>query len=444
MSFLQRLLMASSAGWTAALEAWRGESADTTDTRQTRYGVLWGFYLNDCYDELVNDYAQSYKANRALYTNIKALYNPVARLVDFYVAKIAGGTLDPAGVEGALPIEGAEPGVIEAIMQVWRWSHWGRKKALWARWGACLGDVVLKVVEDQRLKQVAIQVQWPGDLVDADFDRLGRVTYADFEYVAQERNQDNTLVDYTYREVITPESFATYKNGKPFDFVNNEEAGELWTWANEFGFVPVVVTRHKDAGHNWGLCAFHNGIPKIDDVNDLASHLGDQVRKAVHPQWIAFGAKPTTSGEGLERSDKIWYHPKPDGRIEALVEDINIADTAAEIQNRLKELERDFPELKVYQMSDSNLSGRAVKLLYGDVIDRVTEARGQYYAALVEANQMALRIGAYRALWAGSLIDEFEHQIGETAIFAEDDAEALALQSQQMALEQERMLLTGG
>lgn len=435
--------MATSAGWTAALEAWRGETADTKETRQTRYGVLWGFYLNDAYDELVNDYAQAYKANRTLYAAIKGIYNPVARLCDFYVSKVAGGPLDPAGQEGGLPIEDADEGTLEPLMQVWRWSRWGRKKALWVRWGACLGDVVLKAIEDREAGEVALELHWPGDLVDADFDRLGRVTYADFEYVATERLPNYAQRAYTYREVITPEWFSTYKNGKPYDYVNDQEDGELWRWENEYGFVPVVVTRHKESGHNWGLCAFHNGMRKIDDANDLASHLGDQVRKAVHPQWVSFGSKPASSGEGLERSDKVWHHPKSDGKVQALVEEINIADTAAEIQNRLLEIERDFPELKVYQMSDSNLSGRAVKLLYGDVIDRVTEARGQYHASLVEANQMALRIGAYRGYWTGDLTTEFGHRIGENPIFAEDTAETMALEGQQLALQQERLLLTG-
>lgn len=436
--------MATSAGWTAALEAWRGEISDTEETRTTRYGVLWGFYLNDCYDELVNDYAQAYKANRALYTSIKAIYNPAARLVDFYVAKIAGGPLDPTGQEGALPIVDAEPGVLENVLQVWRWSRWGRKKALWARWGACLGDVVLKVVEDREAEEVALQVHWPGDLVDADFDRLGRVTYARFEYEAQEREADGTITTYTYGEIITPEMFATFRDGEPYDYVNGEENGEYSAWANDLQFVPVVVTRHKDGGHQWGLNAFHNGLHKIDDANDLASHLGDQVRKAIHPQWVSFGTRPASSGDGLERSDKVWHHPKTDGSIQALVEDINIADTAAEIQNRLQEIERDFPELKVYEMKDQNLSGRAVKLLYGDVIDRVVEARGQYDAALVEANQMALRIGGLRNYWPGDLQTEFGHRIGERDIFPADESESLSLEGQRMGLEMQRQMQLGG
>jgi len=432
--------MALRTGWQAAADAWRGDTADTEATRATRYGVLWGFYLNDPYDELVNDYAQRYKSDRALYQNIEPLYNPVTRLVEFYVAKVVGGTLDPMGEAGALPIADASPEVREAITRVWNWSNWANRKSLWVRYGAALGDSVLKVIEDRDADEVALRVHWPGDLVDTDFDRSGRVTYAVFEYTAQERDEAGNVDSFTYKEVITPEEFATFKDDRPWDYVNGKAGGDWSKWENEFGFVPVVVTRHKDSGHAWGLCCYHNGLGKIDALNDLASHLGDQIRKAIHPQWISFGAK---AGQGLERSDKIWHHPNPEGRVEALVEQIDIAAVTAEIQARLREIERDFPELKAYQMADKEMSGRAVKLLLGDVIDRVTEARGQYDASLVMANQMALRIGAHRELWVGSLKDDFEHRIGTREIFPVDEGEALDLEVRRLSVDAQRSMLTG-
>jgi len=82
-------------GWKAALNAWRGDTADSITTRAARYEVLWGFYLNDIYDEAVNDLAAVYKRQEQLYSGIVGLYNPVSRLVDFYVAKVGGGELWP-------------------------------------------------------------------------------------------------------------------------------------------------------------------------------------------------------------------------------------------------------------------------------------------------------------------------------------------------------------
>lgn len=446
--------MALNSGWKAALNAWRGDTNDDLTTRQARYTVLWGFYLNDIYDEMVNDLAQTYKAQNGLYQAIKGIYNPVSRLVDFYVAKVAGGALWPAeparetavSNPGALPLV-CKPAVRDLIWRIWQWSGWEGRKALWVRYAAALGEAVLQVatVRVGDGEQVRLMVYHPGDLAEADFDRDGSITYAVLEYAATERDAEQRLVTYRYKMVMTPEVFRTYRNGKPWDYAARMADG-VWEWPNEFGFVPLVLTRHKDLGQTWGGCCFHHVIDKIDDVNDLASHLGAQIRKSVHPQWVSYGTRP---GSGMERSDKLWHHPNPDGKIEALVEKIDIAATTAEIQQRLSEIEKDCPELKAGRVGDNarDVSGRAVALLGGEVVDRVTEARAQYDAALVRAQTMALEMGARRGLWPEQ---EFAHRIGERPIFPPDEVEMLTLETQRLAveaqrvaLEQQRLLATG-
>lgn len=153
---------------------------------------------------------------------------------------------------------------------------------------------------------------------------------------------------------------------------------------------------------------------------------------------MSFG---TRSGAGLERNDKVWHHPAADGKITALVEDINIADVTGEIQNRLREIEQDCPELKIYQLQGSDLSGRALRLMMGDVVDRVMEARGQYEHALVAADTMALEIGAEMGLWSGG---DWTHSIGEREVLPVDEGEELSLEIQRLTVEQQRALLTGG
>jgi hypothetical protein len=437
-------------GWSAALTAWRGDAADTYATRMTRYGVLWGFYLNDVYDTAANVLATYYKEARSLYSDIKPIYNPVSRLVDFYVAKVPGEVLifgqdDVTEAGEPYPVV-AEPEVADLISDIRRWSHWGRMGSLWIRYAAALGDGVLRVVTpDTRSRPVQIQVHHPADLVEADFDRFGNVEYAVFEYEAQERIEGE-VETYTYRQEITPESFATYRDGREWDYREGLPGGQ-YSWANPFGFVPVVVTRHKVGGSEWGLCCFHHVIPKIDDVNDLASHLGAQIRKAIHPQWVSFGTK---AGSGMERNDKLWHHPNPQGKVEALVEDINIAAVTADIQERLTEIEKDCPELKAGRVGDNNrdVSGRAVTMMLGDIVDRVIEARKQYDSSLVMAQEMALRMGAVRKVWPER---DFSHTIAERDVFPPDEAAMLSLETQrkaleiqELALEQQRALGMGG
>ena len=444
MSVLARMWGAMSTGWKAALNAWRGDTADSITTRSARYEVLWGFYLNDIYDEAVNDLAAVYKRQESLYKDIVGLYNPVARLVDFYVAKLAGGALWPEPQAdnvlvrrgmGAFPLI-CDEATREAIWRIWAWSDWQTKKGLWVRYTAAMGDSVLQVTTPPG--QVRIEVHHPRELTEADFERDGSISYAVMEYTAAERDATTGQTRlYTFKQVFTPVSMRTYKDGMPWDYVNNTAKGPLWEWENAYGFVPLVLTRHREIGQTWGACCFHHVIDKIDDVNDLASHLGTQIRKAVHPQWVSYGTK---AGAGMERSDKLWHHPNPQGRVEALVESIDIAAVTAEIQQRLNEIEKDCPELKAGRVGDNarDVSGRAVALLAGDVTDRVTEARGLYDAALVKAQAMALQMGAQNKLWPQG---DFEHRIGERPIFPPDEVELLTLETQRLAVEAQKMAI---
>ncbi len=443
MSVLGRAWTAMSSGWKAALNAWRGDTADSITTRAARYEVLWGFYLNDIYDEAVNDLARVYKRQEGLYQDIVGLYNPVSRLVDFYVSKIAGGALYPEPQPEGAPVrraQGAFPLLCDddlraLITRIWGWSDWQTKKGLWVRYTAALGDCVLQVTTPPQ--QVRIEVHHPGELVEADFERDGSLSYAVLEYEAGEREvETGHLRRYQFKQVMTPDWMQTYRDGRPWDYAAGVPEGN-WAWENPYGFVPLVLTRHLEIGQAWGACCFHHVIDKVDDVNDLASHLGAQIRKAVHPQWVSYGTK---AGSGMERSDKLWHHPNPQGKVEALVEQIDIAAVTAEIQQRLSEIEKDCPELKAGRVGDNarDVSGRAVALLAGDVTDRVTEARAQYDAALIKAQLMALEMGAQQGLWARR---DFTHRIGERPIFPPDEVELLTLETQRLAVEAQKLAL---
>jgi hypothetical protein len=445
MSVLQRGWRAMSSGWKAALNAWRGDTVDSITTRAARYEVLWGFYLNDIYDEAVNDLAAVYKRQEKLYSEIVGLYNPVSRLVDFYVSKVAGGNLLPelatAGTPvrrpmGAFPLVCEDEAIEEVIHRVWGWSDWQMKKSLWVRYAASLGDCVLQVTTPPG--QVRIEVHHPREVVEADFERDGSISYAVMEYAATERDAEKGTVErYIFRQVFTPEWMRTYRDGEPWDYVNGKAKGPQWEWGNRFGFVPLVLTKHREIGQSWGACCFHHVIDKVDDVNDLASHLGTQIRKYVHPQWVSYGTK---AGAGMERKDTLWHHPNPQGKVEALVEEIDIGAVTAEIQQRLTEIEKDCPELKAGHVGDNarDVSGRAVALLAGDVTDRVTEARAQYDAALVKAQEMALAMGAQERLWAPG---NWAHRIGERPIFPPDEVEILTLETQRLAVEAQKLAL---
>lgn len=420
---------------TAAREAWlqpepeREAQFSDVDSRQQRYRRYWDYYTNNLYNQL-----SSHKGRSGLYRHIRPIYNPVTRLVDFYVAKVYGGELDIASGEGgAVPVVTENPALLEAVTQLWQWSNWQAKKQLFTRWGACLGDVALKVVDDVQRQKVYLQVLHPRMLKDCQFDWRGNVTAATIEYEDYEPSPERSgvYVEYTYTEVIDKRQFSTFKNGEPYDYF-----GSGATWPNPYGFVPLVLAVHKDCGLDWGMSCFHADDMKIDELNDQASILNDRMRKANSPQWLVSGVRgkseidtstsDATDDQARRQTLNVLYAPEGT-EAHPLVSDIGMAQSLDNLRELLFELERDYPELALHRMREQGgaWSGRAISLVYQDASDRVVEARGNYDGALVRAQQMALSIGGMRryehfesfGLESYERGDE-EHRIGSRSVLA--------------------------
>ena len=104
--------------------------------------------------------------------------------------------------------------------------------------------------------------------------------------------------------------------------------------------------------------------------------------------------------------------------------DVGMAQALDNIAGMLDELERDFPELALHRLRDSGMSGKALRVVYQDVADKVVEVRGNYDAALVRAQQMAVSIGGERGLFQGFNLKSYEagdedHRIGDRPVLME-------------------------
>ena len=153
----------------AGISAWKDEynsageqfAWDDYEARIKRYENHEHYYANTAYTRLQR-YAEAYKARHSLYKNIRSIYNPVKRLVDFYVANVYGGSIDMEGFDsGAIPIVANDDALIEAIRQTIIWSNWQSKKSLFVRTGAKLGDVFVKCVDDADRRKVRAEIVHP-------------------------------------------------------------------------------------------------------------------------------------------------------------------------------------------------------------------------------------------------------------------------------------------
>jgi hypothetical protein len=409
------------------------------EARKLRYSILWAFYENTAYRD-IHTWAQGYRNRYGLYKYIRNIYNPSQRLADFYQMMVWGGLLDPeAGPKGAIPIklgDKADSDLAAAITQVWQDSNWSVNKDIATLWGAALGDVAFKIIDDTEREQTRIEIVHPSIIKSVTMDKRNFVKGYEIEEV---RDDPESGKPVTYLEVATRLEdnqtaihYATYRNGTLYAW-NGEEA----EWDEDYGFVPFILVQHRSVGMQWGWAEIHPERSKVNEVDDQASMLNDQIRKTINPAWLFNFNKPSKTPQqqtaqattdkpmpGREELQAL-YIDKPEAKGQALVAPLDIQMVSENIQKILQELERDYPELQQDIWSAQNdPSGKALGEARKKVESKVIQRRANYDSALVRAHQMAIAIGGMRtyAGFEGFSLESYQagaldHSIDERPVF---------------------------
>lgn len=399
-------------GWSTAVTSYnaRDHIAEleydftTYETRLARYWHNRRYADNSIY-HAVNSYADTYKYNESLYKGIRGLRNPIGRLVQIEAAKVFGGAIDYDNFEaGAIVIDGADDTLKESITTILKWSNFDLLKTLFVREGGTMGDIALKVVDDVDREKVRLEILDPRKVYDVQFDEVGNVKYIDIRY---ERWDAELEKWYMYREVIDKEQFATYRDDAPFAYMQDGAGNEVDRWTNPYGFVPVQWTEHVSTGLGFGVTSFNHVRHKIDNLNDVATLIHDNVRKVVNAKYGVTGAKPTPASDGSpttitvtdDNRDKApMLYLGDNGKITPIVSPIDIEGALHAAMDQQREIESDLPQLALQRMRESNssLSGVAIENMYSDAIDIIGELQGNYSGSLVQALQMAVSVAAFR------------------------------------------------
>lgn len=379
-------------------------------SRLFRYALAESYYNNIAYRN-ISTFSQRLKSNSDLYKYVRSVYNPVYRLVEAYTAKVYGGSLDFEDLSrGSIPVTMASDPLKEAISQLWLWSNWGTQKSLYVRYGAQLGDVAIKIVDEPDKEKVRMEVMHPGKIKEVEFDAVGNVKDVTIEY---ERCEPDGKTWVVYKEVIDQNTFSFFKAGKPWDYVENRANGPNSEYDNPYGFVPIVIVKHKDVGQLWGANSFHAQIGKIDELNDAASLLNDQVRKAVNVKWYFAGVKSKTEVDtSADKRDKEAAIYGPEGSQPfPMIAPVDITAAGINIERLQTELERDLPELALHRLREGgNVTAPGVRASYSDAIDHFTEAQGTYDDGLIRAQKMGVTIGGMRGYegFRGFSLDSYQ------------------------------------
>jgi hypothetical protein len=396
---------------------------DTFTARQLRYSTNEAYYNNTVYDTL-SSAAGQLKAKGKLYRDIRGVRNPVARLVNIYPAKTYGGSLDiETGTTGAIPLM-CDDKLAQAIITLWKSSNWGISKSLYVKKGATLGDVFIKLVNEAEYQSICMELLDPVKVKEFEKDSRGEFTRVVIEYDVYEDTTDRNN-HYTRKEIITKELFQFFKDDKPHSYTTNPKDFE---YKNEYGFVPMQQAQHHNIGLDTGASAFHTSIAKIDEVNDAASILNDQIRKAVQTNWLMSGAKRSDVDLTQSNKDKGGIiFAGSDAKLSPMVFPLDITGALANITSMEEELIHDMPELALYQVRAVGLaSGVAVKRMYDDAVARIKEVGAGYDDTLARAQAMGVAMGAYHKYEAykgfnvaGYNKGDFYHVIKERDMFDE-------------------------
>ena len=415
-----------------------------------------------------DDMLEAYYRNNGLYQAVQlAMYeagiwtpgmiglrNPAHRAVEFHVSHIWPGKLGQD-----IQIVSDNKQLPDAISKIWEWSNWASKKQLAARWFALYGSWFCKVstknissaaqdgVQSVLAKRVYLKTIKPGYVVDFEVDERDYLTYIriDIPFVVRSGN----AVKSTMRTEIWSklDGYAVYNHSRPYGspigmLGNPNEVRPL----SDFGidFVPFVFAKFIDDGDKRGVGCFTHVLDKIDEANRMATRLHQILFRYNKPTTVISANAMDASGrplpppqlegeEGAEavktNDDDIMKLPGV-SKLDYLVPNLNYDGYLKAIEAHMSELEQDLPELSYYRLKDmgANLSGRAVRLMLSQAVDRITEARGNIEPALVRAQQMALTIATNARLPGFESLGtyengDFDHSFADRSVITESDFE---------------------
>jgi hypothetical protein len=364
-----------------------------------------------------------------------------------------GGALDLDAGDGnttpsALPIVTKNEKLRPAISKIWRWSNWQQQKDIVSLWGAVLGDVGLRVVDDVEREKVYIAPVHPGSIKDVSLDLYGNVK----GYVIEEERPDPKNKSgkrmVTYTEIASRDGgnviYKTLLNNTPYpwDGVNSE-------WEVPYGFVPFVMVKHNNIGLDFGWSELHPAQVKFREADDIASKLSDQIRKMVDAPWLFIGvdkpkSKSETTGTATStakaepgREEVPAFYSGAGADAKPLVAPLDIAATAGYLKDLVALIEHDYPELTLdLRNQTGDISGRALRLNRQPTENKVAQRRSGYDDAMVKLNQMAVAIGGYRQYdeaFSGFDLTSYDkgaldHSIGDRPVFAKDPLDDLEVE----------------
>jgi hypothetical protein len=389
------------------------------------------------------------KSDYGLYRHIRAVASPSYRIGDFYATHLLGGPLDYADLtsdNGALPVVTENDATVDNISTLWRSSQMADLKDVIALRGSTMGDYVIRVTDIVEDGLIRLDYVDPSTVTEIERASHGSVSYYRIdEYVTDPLDvtgNKSSLYTETCELDGIYATFRTFRDNKLYDWGNG--AAE---WTEPYGFVPLVIGRHRNVGNDWGWAEIFPILSQIREIDDVASKTADQIRKLVAAPMLLSGVeKPdprrnpngARAGAGISpsvdgtvapgREDFPIFYGPPGSSATPMVANLSIADAIGFIAKVNEIIERDYPELRVdATASQGSLSGRALRTSRQAAETKVVQRRGGYDAAIIEATKMGVKIGQMRGYdgYAGSTGNDIDFTIAARPVFRTDPLDTI-------------------
>jgi hypothetical protein len=350
---------------------------------------------------------QSYRARFHLPRSARLIYSPARRAVDAYPGLVYPGcwTEDgkplPDGTPHALQFPSdlieKNPQLVMAAIQTLSWGNWQAERMTYVREGGITGTVFVEVVDDMDRRKVYPQIVPIERVADMTIDATGNVKAYEIAY----RAIDEDGMAYDYRKTVDAERIVEYRDRRV-----------TRTDPNPYGFAPAACVKHRNTGSIFGAPVIAGVIPKIDELNRLATSVHNYIGKLQRQPvvfWSEAAPKPVTkggatdeAGAGADAENIAWLWGKMSngqrGYVENMMQAVPIEGAGERIDKLLDEIKADLPEITMDDVISKlpNASGPIIDRMLPSVRGRVSEAQANYDAGTIKIIQMGVAIAGWR------------------------------------------------
>jgi hypothetical protein len=355
-----------------------------------------------------------------VYRDIRLVWNPTPSIIKFWSGILYPGNLSAdgkpfaSGKPLAIPIsDDAKDTLKVAIAQNWQWGNFQARKAVLGRYGSMSGSCLVEVVDAVPRRKVFLKPIRPDYVADRTLNESDDcIAYA----VQLTRIDPATGKPYVYRKEVDKESIRTFRAEPGSDkFVLYPYDGVEAEIQNPYGFCPAVWIKHIEIGADDGAGALDPLLLDLLEINSIQSQIDDALQRSTHNINIQFGGSNPTpvlnnkkrestnandeDDDSARESVAFWYSQTAGTIVSLSGSSMNVGDARAYLADRKQDFKDRHPEIDMYNQLRrmSQVTGPAAEILLGDTTNLVREVRSNYDRGVVNAQQMAVSISAFRA-----------------------------------------------